>query len=322
MTGWSLTLRIPKNKFLDGAIITLDNICNFVPFISVLSLESCECSTWRMVELAWKTYKKTIILVEQKQSFFSSGENPSEALSTSGWWSFSGFGGAIWPNPKRWKPKTYMSSIKGMWHWANIHWMKNAACSDIHSEILWIWWNWTSTSSSLPRNRSLGIFFWEQVSTQKKSWNLSMEGTRVGHEVKGSVWFRRPPMGCEDAKVGAFEPRFFLDLEVWWSRWLSNMGWGSLRSYRELPQSVCWYPLFFWGGYFSSGKIILCWHFVFEGFLGMETKKSDLCGAKAVFFKGWVFEGDLQQEPQDLAHLRSAKCGVLGDPSNNKTRWR
>lgn len=78
-------------------------------------------------------------------------------------------------------------------------------------------------------------------------------------------------------------------------------------------------PLFL-GGYFSSGKIILCWHFVFEGFLGMETKKSDLCGAKAVFFKGWVFEGDLQQEPQDLAHLRSAKCGVLGDPSNNKTR--
>ena len=78
-------------------------------------------------------------------------------------------------------------------------------------------------------------------------------------------------------------------------------------------------PLFL-GGYFSSGKIILCWHFVFEGFFGMESKKSDLCGAKAVFLEGWVFEGDLQQEPQDLAHLRSAKCGVLGDPSNNKTR--
>lgn len=209
MTGWSLTLRIPKNKFLDGAIITLDNICNFVPFISVLSLESCECSTWRMVELAWKTYKKTIILVEQKQSFFSSGENPSEALSTSGWWSFSGFGGAIWPNPKRWKPKTYMSSIKGMWHWANIHWMKNAACSDIHSEILWIWWNWTSKSSSLPRNRSLGIFFWGSKFPHKKNPETSRWKAPELVMRSRARCDLGDPMGCEDAKVGAFEPRFF-----------------------------------------------------------------------------------------------------------------
>ena len=183
--------------------------------------------------------------------------------------------------------KTYMSSIKGMWHWANIHGMKNAAtCSDIHSEILWIWWNWTSKSSSLPRNRSLGIFFLGSKFPHKKNPETSRWKAPELVMRSRARCDLGDPMGCEDAKVGAFEPRFFLDIEVWWSRWLSNMGWGSLRSYGELPQSVCWYPFsFFGGGVFPVVKLYYVGTLFLKVSLGWKPKNLTFVVPKLCFLK-------------------------------------